>query len=662
MRRRAPPDLLQLAQQKLQRDRESAPPDLLRLAQQTLQRDRGGVATRNPLSVPRHAAPQPAADAVFVRRAYKGATLQQRADASVMLSLLEEETNYGAALNAQSSEIGELREKLRSGLDAISEIEPADVGCETIGTTVSLLWNAPSVSLFTKAFVLLICVLCFTLQLMLVLKLYRNGYAVNASVIADFIREDFMQISSAASCPPDSSGTQCRLTNADLFVEQQDARSANPDLRNERVDFFRRDDDLEGRPSFICFTEAGLQNGFGNIAMCMLIVITTVMRDAFEAVAVSYTISHDRGIRTLLSVLWGAVVGIFHAVLLFYSLSASFRIMSHQSNSLWACLEASVSIFLVSQIDDSLLYCILRHPEIIDDLERLGVREVTRDLMVDGKRLPPRTKHLVSRRSFVNFKKDGRDMRKAEREGRLGQMAEEMSSPRAGETGEDDEEQYFDTGATLIVPTEWVRHSAGGTTPTPYRNFLELVLWYFFTVLLGNRLIKYCDFACVEVADELSLRWWAETVLHDTLPWIPVLGGFVRDVRNIHLDWDPRERLIYGVRVQYHIVAKLVVLYMAVALAIVERLTSRATGAAEIVLWSFCLLVVFVLVPAWSALITSEHQHDPDVDSGNNGRAVEAGVEEEEAAPPGAAAPAAAVAAVAAAADSDRVGGSGEVV
>eukprot|EP01046_Picozoa_sp_COSAG06_P115741 COSAG06_NODE_62676_length_264_cov_0.915152_1_plen_60_part_10 len=60
MRRRAPPDLLQLAQQKLQRDRESAPPDLLRLAQQTLQRDRGGVATRNPLSVPRHAAPQPA--------------------------------------------------------------------------------------------------------------------------------------------------------------------------------------------------------------------------------------------------------------------------------------------------------------------------------------------------------------------------------------------------------------------------------------------------------------------------------------------------------------------------------------------------------------------------------------------------------------------------
>ena len=75
-------------------------------------------------------------------------------------------------------------------------------------------------------------------------------------------------------------------------------------------------------------------------------------------------------------------------------------------------------------------------------------------------------------------------------------------------------------------------------------------------------------------------------------------------------------------------------------------------------MWSFCLLVVFVLVPAWSALITSEHQHDPDVDSGNNGRAVEAGVEEEEAAPPGAAAPAAAVAAAAA----DRVGGSGEVV
>ena len=127
---------------------------------------------------------------------------------------------------------------------------------------------------------------------------------------------------------------------------------------------------------------------------------------------------------------WIILVGLFHFYLLIWCLFAAFRAMSHKANSIWPCLEASVSIFLVTTFDDLVLYVILRNPRVQLGLGTTVCRDVAPDRPV------PKLQLLAQ-------------SDRARREMRTNLMQDEGDSAKNSHHGE-----YESTGVMMIQPTE----------------------------------------------------------------------------------------------------------------------------------------------------------------------------------------------------------------
>eukprot|EP01043_Picozoa_sp_COSAG02_P075555 COSAG02_NODE_15634_length_1153_cov_0.853890_2_plen_201_part_01 len=109
----------------------------------------------------------------------------------------------------------------------------------------------------------------------------------------------------------------------------------------------------------------------------------------------------DRRQRFWFTNIWMWTVVMFHLALLVACLYASFRAMAHRANSIWACMEASVSIFLVASLDDMILHIVLRHPKIQLGLSTTVCRNIRPDLPV--RKLQLLSKSKLSRIEYAKY-------------------------------------------------------------------------------------------------------------------------------------------------------------------------------------------------------------------------------------------------------------------
>lgn len=312
----------------------------------------------------------------------------------------------------------------------------------------------------------------------------------------------------------------------------------------------------------------------------------------------------NRRLREKVSWVWVLVNVVYTTYLLVYCLYASFRAMTHKANSLWPCLEASVSIFLVMTFDDMFLYIVMRHPMVRLGLGTTACLNITPDLPVPTMQLL--TQSRESRREVHDglYQSDNIE----ERPGR-GVQPQPQPQPQQ-QLGTN----FKDTGAVLKHP---IQMAYAASSLCPYRFSIELAVWFTITALLGDRLLKYVDSACPSVheRDRYNIRGQV-IILHAWMPWVPVFLAAIWDTRkHIWLEWPNR----VGLHTQ--VVGRIIATYLVVCTVLDAHISDGCT-----IFWLFnsdiCyaqdplakrivlvvgIIIFAVVLPIWGGRI-SKHQ------------------------------------------------------
>ena len=243
----------------------------------------------------------------------------------------------------------------------------------------------------------------------------------------------------------------------------------------------------------------------------------------------------DRRQRYWFTNIWMWLVVGFHLALLVACLYASFRAMAHRANSIWACMEASVSIFLVASLDDMVLHIILRHPRIQVGLSTTVCRNIRPDLPVPKLQLLSKSK--LSRIEYAKYLYLRRD--------------------KSAEFLWKYQDDYTCTGAFLLQPTEILY---GMSSLVIYRNWFEIFLLVFILKMLGDRLGRFAETHCHDAsyADGLEITC---NLLERIVSWIPVLVAGLLDAFRIAAEWTNKPE-----RVRVESAVRTAVLYVAVCL------------------------------------------------------------------------------------------------
>jgi hypothetical protein len=241
----------------------------------------------------------------------------------------------------------------------------------------------------------------------------------------------------------------------------------------------------------------------------------------------------DRRKRFWFTNIWMWTVVAFHFALLVACLYASFRAMAHRANSIWACMEASVSIFLVASLDDMILHIILRHPKIQLGLSTTVCRNIRPDLPV--RKLQLLSKSKLSRIEYANYL----------------HLRHEQTSGFSWKY----QDEYTCTGAVLMQPTEILY---GTSSLLIYRNWFEIFLLGFIFKMLGDRLGRFADTHCHDASYADVLNTTCD-LLERAISWIPVVVAGLVDCGRIITDWQHRAQ---NVRVES--AGRAVLLYVAV--------------------------------------------------------------------------------------------------
>jgi len=138
---------------------------------------------------------------------------------------------------------------------------------------------------------------------------------------------------------------ECRLAMAREFTE-----------RFEEIQAWGLSTDIEELP--VCLTADGLSNGSINMVAGMLIVAATVLLGVVEQLSGMYTVQRTQ----LVTISWISIV--FHVGLAGVLLMASRHRIATVANDFWAVMEAAVTVFLVVELDDLVLFCVKRHPAV----------------------------------------------------------------------------------------------------------------------------------------------------------------------------------------------------------------------------------------------------------------------------------------------------------
>jgi hypothetical protein len=99
----------------------------------------------------------------------------------------------------------------------------------------------------------------------------------------------------------------------------------------------------------------------------MLIVAATVLLGLVEQLSGIYTVVRPRSCATVVLAVF------FHVGLAGVLLMASRRRIATVANDFWAVMEAAVTVFLVVELDDLVLFCVKRHPVVHHSLACIRV-------------------------------------------------------------------------------------------------------------------------------------------------------------------------------------------------------------------------------------------------------------------------------------------------
>ena len=230
----------------------------------------------------------------------------------------------------------------------------------------------------------------------------------------------------------------CRLGMADAFDTEFTLRKASGNST-----------DVPDLP--VCLTDLGLGNGAINMVAGMLIVSATVLLGVVEQISGMYAL------RDVKSAVVVGVMIMFHILLACTLLVASRRriatvavsadlvsfpcLMSYQltvrlwllQNEFWDVMEASVTVFLVTELDDLVLYCVKRHPVVHSALVSLRIRRITdATVLADPSVTPCSAELFVQSRAEVSRQKESLRARWGHSESlaQLRKLAEEVRVPK----------------------------------------------------------------------------------------------------------------------------------------------------------------------------------------------------------------------------------------
>jgi hypothetical protein len=258
-----------------------------------------------------------------------------------------------------------------------------DMACSTLLTTVFLLWAAPTIATSRPmmSLVLVLAIVVFTAQLLFTIKLVGNASDPNEANVREQLIEGWLDLRdvqcsdfvnmTVRELPP---AAVCRLAMADM-------------LRNEFDDRRSSGESTDIQDLTVCLTDDGLTNGAVNMVAGMLIVSATVLLGLVEQISGVYAIpcvgpSRRRSTHTLAAVF--AMIA-FHVGLACTLLVAARRRIVTEANGFWGVMEASVTVFLVTELDDLVLYCVKRHPVVQRVLAPLRVQQLdAAQLVVPG--------------------------------------------------------------------------------------------------------------------------------------------------------------------------------------------------------------------------------------------------------------------------------------
>ena len=263
--------------------------------------------------------------------------------------------------------------------------ESADLACGTLLAIVFLLRASPTAPRLLSGLVSVLATVVFAAQAMFAWKLVNNASDPDGDDIKVFLLEGYVYLKCAFAGHEPVAGEpaplaacavlhdMCTLNaTAGAGIETVPCRLGMADAFDEEFTLLKavgNSTDIEDLP--VCLTDEGLGNGAINMVAGMLIVSATVLLGLVEQISGMYALHDTRSLYVV------AVLILFHVMLASTLLVASRRRIATVANEFWDVMEASVTVFLVTEIDDLVLYCVKRHPVVHSALVSLRIRRIT---------------------------------------------------------------------------------------------------------------------------------------------------------------------------------------------------------------------------------------------------------------------------------------------
>jgi hypothetical protein len=403
-----------------------------------------------------------------------------------------------------------------------SHLETVDEGgcTATLLTTVFLLRAAPLDSGGIKSFVTILASLVFACQAGYALKLVRNAAETDHHDLAGFIREgymtlDFAQLGNITDC----AALILKWPTSSTFVEQlQEQEGLNNTAidegrchlamsreflnRFEEIQAFGLSEDLQDLP--VCLTASGLENGSINMVAGMLIVAVTVILGLVEQLSGTYALQSVK----LVFVCVASIL--FHVGLAGMLLIASRQRIATVANDFWSVVEAAVTVFLVVELDDLVLFCVRRHPAVHHELMQLHVGKISANHNAANR---PPTETFSNNLFLCELLRIPSKSLPA----RLGR--DSLGQPKASALLLPDHQQHEAPSTEeclcwcgwLLQPIVWIRSAV---PLAPYKFFVEWMCWWATFSLIGSSILDLVQLTCPQGRD--ARGWIHELAVYTT--------------------------------------------------------------------------------------------------------------------------------------------------
>jgi hypothetical protein len=178
-------------------------------------------------------------------------------------------------------------------------------------------------------------------------------------------------------------------------------------------------------------------------------------------------------------------------------------------------MEASVTVFLVTEIDDLVLYCVKKHPVVHSALISLKIRRITDPAVREDPLVSPCTAEMVIQ-SAAEIERQRAALRVHWGHSRSLQILKDKAATarvpdeilqRAVAADRPEAalsaaivDRYRTRTAVLFQPMEWMRTAV---ELSPYQYFVEWVCWAATFGLMGSSIVDLVRMTCVDV-DEMN--------------------------------------------------------------------------------------------------------------------------------------------------------------